>query len=151
MFYAYQCFLQMPLLILACYLSGLMLYLLLTTGTSLQMPLLGLVANYLVLTICIRFLKFQFQGFNIILALLAIIFAFVGAFLIYISGKDARQIIWLLATFLCLDILLYTLMQQILKTEDQSIFPMLSGFVLLHIALFFNLISLLAMSGSLPS
>lgn len=138
-------FLQVPLLISVSYLSGLMLYLLLLNGTGWQIlaiPLLALLANYLVLTACIRLLKFQFQRFNLVLALLAIIFAFVGGFLIYISGRGGLQFIWLFATLLCLDILLYTLMQQILKTEDQPIYPMLSGVVLLHIALFFNLISI---------
>ena len=130
--------LQVPLLLLACLISGVMLSQITSDMPYLQGTLIMLLLNYLLLSSIHYILKFEFQGFNLLLVILAICFSVVGSLLIFVEGNNILQLIWTLATFLCLDILLYTLIQQVLQTKDQSILPMLSGVVLLHIALFMN-------------
>lgn len=137
-------FLNLPLLILVCLISGVMLSQLTRDMRQLQMALCILFLNYLLLSSIDYIVKFEFQGFNLLLVILAISFSLVGSLLIFVEGNNLLQLIWTLATFLCLDILLYTLMQQVLQTEDKAVLPMLSGVVLLHIALFMNGILLLS-------
>ncbi|MEL6406439.1 MAG: hypothetical protein AAFR81_18860 [Chloroflexota bacterium] len=132
--------LQHPLMVLVCLVSGLMLAQLITAPAQAYTALIVLGVNLLCLGILTSQRIFAFQRFNLLLAVLAICFSFIGMILIFVQVNTAIQLIWLIAGSVCLDILLYTLLQQILQTEDESVFTLAIGVVLLQIALFMNLL-----------
>src|SRR5690606_18933823 len=70
--------LQIPLLIVACLVSGLMLSQITNSIWHLTLISIALCVNFLLLLIGAQWLPFQFQKFNLLLAILAICFSFVG-------------------------------------------------------------------------
>lgn len=130
---------HLPMLLLTCLLSGLMLYPLLQQPARLATTLTLLTLCYGLLTLVAAYLRLQFERFNTVLALLALSFSFIGAILVFMSGSIPMQILWTSAAFVCLALLILVSLRGLLHEEDSDYLNTLSGLTLLHIASLMNL------------
>jgi hypothetical protein len=99
-----------------------------------------LATNFILLVLFARYAQAEFQRFNLLLAILAIAFSFIGIMLIFVEEETSIRLIWTTAAFICLDILLYTLLKKILKTEAKEYFSLASPIILLQIGLLVNVL-----------
>ena len=132
---------RMPLLLLLATTGGIVISLLaqsFITAMSVMMTSLGLVV---VITVLVVLHIFDFQRFQRLLGILALVFSFLGILTVYAAGIPVLSIIWATAAVLCLCGLLHNIITGVLtELQPEAYVESAAGVFLLCVGLTVNIV-----------